>query len=246
MAAKKSPRARAGKKSAAPKTRAKRPATKRTRKARPVAAATATATEPAATDATGPRYASDGHRQLCELDASSNEVAKRIGVSGAVVRAYRRIENPKTPGAAVQQAIDRAFGIHRAAWGRRSGTGGKGAPKSGPRFSVPEEPSGDRLPTIDEVERWIALANDIRDRFENPDTPELERPTQSEAMKAGDQALRFLKLRKELLGDARSDEEKLATSPRWLAIKRTIAKTLARFPEASEALEEALEAQGLG
>lgn len=192
-------------------------------------------------------YRSEGQRLLCALPGTRDQIAKSLGVSGSMVGFLKA--GTKRPGDKVQSRAE-ALGIPRSAWGvvATVDAGDAVARPVAPAATAPALPpasAADELgTTLEEVESWLRVASRVRDRY--LDDTSRDRPTDAEAFKAAELANRLLASRAKLKGDARSDEEKLAQSPRWGAIRSVLAKVLARHPDAGREVADALEAEGLG
>lgn len=188
-------------------------------------------------------YRSEGQRLLAGLDLSRADLARALGASDSMVGFLKA--GTKNPGPDIQRRAEK-LGIPRATWGQAARTG---ADAAGPApvpvgRTAPETDEAQQLGTsLAEVEAWLRGAAAIRDSYLDEHHP--ERPTPGEYLKAADTATRLIAQRSKLLGDSRSDEEKLAASARWLAIKATLARVLLRHPQAARDVADALEAEGL-
>jgi hypothetical protein len=148
----------------------------------------------------------------------------------------------KNPGPDIQRRAEK-LGIPRATWGQAARTGDELEPAPMARSAAEVADPGTLGTSLAEVEAWLRGAAAIRDSYLDERHP--ERPTPGEYLKAADTATRLIAQRSKLLGDSRSDEEKLAASARWLAIKATLARVLLRHPQAARDVADALEAEGL-
>lgn len=191
--------------------------------------------------ATGGRhYRSEGQRLLSGLDMSRAALAKALGASDSMVGFLKA--GTKNPGPDIQRRAEK-LGIPRAAWGQAARTAGELEAGAPPRPVAEALDPGALGTSLAEVEAWLRGAAAIRDSYLDERHP--ERPTPGEYLKAADTATRLIAQRSKLLGDSRSDEEKLAASARWLAIKATLARVLLRHPQAARDVADALEAEGL-
>jgi hypothetical protein len=148
----------------------------------------------------------------------------------------------KNPGPDIQRRAEK-LGIPRAAWGQAARTGDELEVAPSARASAEVADPGTLGTSLSEVEAWLRGAAAIRDSYLDERHP--ERPTPGEYLKAADTATRLIAQRSKLLGDSRSDEEKLAASARWLSIRATLARVLLRHPQAARDVADALEAEGL-
>lgn len=172
---------------------------------------------------------------------SRADLAKALGASDSMVGFLKA--GTKNPGPDIQRRAEK-LGIPRATWGQAARTGDEleaGTPAARP--AVEASDPGTLGTSLAEVEAWLRGAAAIRDSYLDERHP--ERPTPGEYLKAADTATRLIAQRSKLLGDSRSDEEKLAASARWLAIKATLARVLVRHPQAARDVADALEAEGL-
>ena len=192
--------------------------------------------------ATGERhYRSEGQRLLAGLDLSRADLAKALGASDSMVGFLKA--GTKNPGPEIQRRAEK-LGIPRAAWGRQAArTGDELEVAPSARASAEVADPGTLGTSLSEVEAWLRGAAAIRDSYLDERHP--ERPTPGEYLKAADTATRLIAQRSKLLGDSRSDEEKLAASARWLSIRATLARVLLRHPQAARDVADALEAEGL-
>lgn len=191
--------------------------------------------------ATGERhYRSEGQRLLAGLDLSRADLARALGASDSMVGFLKA--GTKNPGPDIQRRAEK-LGIPRAAWGQAARTTEGVEVGAQPRPAAEAADPGTLGTSLAEVEAWLRGAAAIRDSYLDEHHP--ERPTPGEYLKAADTATRLIAQRSKLLGDSRSDEEKLAASARWLAIKATLARVLLRHPQAARDVADALEAEGL-
>jgi hypothetical protein len=191
--------------------------------------------------ATGERhYRSEGQRLLAGLDLSRADLAKALGASDSMVGFLKA--GTKNPGPDIQRRAEK-LGIPRATWGQAARTGDELEPAPMARSAAEVADPGTLGTSLAEVEAWLRGAAAIRDSYLDERHP--ERPTPGEYLKAADTATRLIAQRSKLLGDSRSDEEKLAASARWRAIKATLARVLLRHPQAARDVADALEAEGL-
>lgn len=221
----------------------KRPATRARKPTAAPAPAKAKAPQPPVVPAER-HYRTEGQRRICSLAQTPAEIAAVLGVSAAMVRYYRA--GTKLPGHPKARLLETRYGIPAGSWGQAAKTTAP-SPRAVPADADQTEPLPDGEhglgTSLSQVEGWLRGTTAIRDRFLDEDHP--ERPTAAEYLKAASEATRQLALRAKLLGDSRTDEEKLAASPRWQAIRALLARVLVRHPQAARDVADALESEGL-
>jgi hypothetical protein len=191
--------------------------------------------------ATGERhYRSEGQRLLAGLDLSRADLARVLGASDSMVGFLKA--GTKNPGPEIQRRAEK-LGIPRAAWGRQAKTGTDASSDSAPvparpPDGVPSEP--DVAPSLEVCERVIRFACSVMDAYQSGEV------TLEQANNAAKTMATYNAQRAKILGDSRSDEEKLAASPRWLAIKALLARVLLQYPQAARSVSDALKDEGLG
>jgi hypothetical protein len=175
----------------------------------------------------GPSYKSEGHRLFAELKQTGSAIAAALGVSGPMVTYWRG--GTKVPNPERRAQIERLWGIPAAAWDRVSEP-----PKAAP---APREwdpavpirvPSGMTLEQVDEMLRRL------RPVMQDPQIPP------STLAQLTSTATQLLRLRASLVGDGRTDEEKLASSSAFQSTVAAIIGALRPYPQALQAVERAL------
>lgn len=174
--------------------------------------------------------ATEGQRLLLAVTGTTQEIANACGVSRSSVSHWR--SGRKAPALVARAALERAFGIPRITWDRKTGwtppppgtSGGGGAPKAADALEG-------AVTTLDEVNGRLAALRALEDG---------EELTPAELLKLADTEGKLLSIKLRIERDEELREDRIVRSPMWIRFRTVILDALEPFPDARRALEERL------
>lgn len=181
-------------------------------------------------------YVTEGQRQLCGIKAQGTTIARRIGVGKSAVTRWR--QGQESPDPTHRQLLERHYGVPARMWelspvvsASSNGKHSKGLENTKPE-SLERLPAGWTLQTLEKIMQRLDR------RMQEPAL------TTAELGNLATRLHSFIALRSKLLGDSRSDEQKLLDSAAWQELVEHLRAALEPHPEALLAITERLERLG--